>query len=69
MSLRAKVAGGTGEVHVGEDEDFILLRVTESGHVTTISTLAEDDAVDLLRQTADAIEDEGFDRQRVARPS
>jgi type IV secretory pathway ATPase VirB11/archaellum biosynthesis ATPase len=54
---------------IDASEDFILLRVTEDGHVTTISTLDEDDAVDLLRMTADAIEAEGFERQRVARPS
>lgn len=51
------------------EEDFILLRVTEDGHVTTISTLDEDDAADLLRMTADAIEADGFERTRVARPS
>ena len=51
------------------DEDFILIRVTEDGHVTTISTLEEDDAADLLRTTADAISEDGFERQQVARLS
>lgn len=69
MSPRSEAVGGGGEVHISAEEDFILLRVTEDGHVTTISTLDEDDAVDLLRMTADAIEDEGFERHRVARPS
>lgn len=62
-------ADGDGDVHIGADEDFILLRVTEDGHVTTISTLDEEDAADLLRSTADAIEADGFERTRVARPS
>lgn len=51
------------------DEDFILIRVTPEGMVTSLSTLGEIDAVDLLRQTADEIEMEGFERQQVARPS
>ena len=45
---------------IGSDEDFILLRVTEDGHVTTISTMDEDEAVELLRETADKIEIDGF---------
>lgn len=68
MSPRSELLG-EADVHIAEDEDFILVRVTEDGHVTTISTLDEDDAVDLLRQTADAIERDGFERTRVARPS
>lgn len=58
-----------GTMDIAENEDFILLRVTERGHVTTTKTLDEDEAVDLLRSTADAIEVEGFERQKVARPS
>lgn len=54
---------------IDASEDFILLRVTEDGYVTTISTLDEDDAVDPLRMTADAIEAEGFETRKVARPS
>lgn len=69
MSPRSDLISDGGDVHIGKDEDFILLRVTEEGVVTTISTLDEDDAVDLLRQTADAIEAEGFERQRVTRLS
>lgn len=70
MSRKSELtADGDGDVHIGEDEDFILIRVTEDGHVTTISTLDEDDAADLLRSTADAVERDGFERTRVARPS
>ena len=70
MSPRIDLMDGSdGDVNVGEDEDFILLRVTEDGHVTTISSLDEDDAADLLRSTADAIERDGFERTQVVRPS
>jgi len=57
------------DVSISADEDFILIRVAEDGHVTTISTLDEDEAVELLRETADAVERDGFDRQQVARLS
>lgn len=56
-------------INIGDGEDFILLRLTEDGQVTTVSTLDEEDAADLLRDTADAIEREGFDRQKAARLS
>jgi hypothetical protein len=56
-------------ISIGDGEDFILVRLTEDGQVTTVSSLDEDDAVDLLRDTADAIEREGFDRQKMARLS
>lgn len=52
---------------IGGDEDFILIRVTPEGEVTSFSTLDEEDAVDLLRQTADEIEEDGFDRHQKAR--
>lgn len=54
---------------IGADEDFILIRVTAAGEVTSISTIDEEEAVDLLRQTADEIEAEGFQRTQIARPS
>jgi hypothetical protein len=57
------------DVVIGEDEDYILLRVTESGTVTTISTLDEDEAVDLLRETADRIEIDGFIVEQTPRLS
>jgi hypothetical protein len=50
---------------ISPSEDFILIRVAADGQVTTLSTLDEDDAVDLLRQTADEVEDEGFELQAV----
>lgn len=56
-----------GAVSIGED--FILIRVGEDGHVTTVSSLDEDDAADLLRETADAIERDGFEHHKVARLS
>lgn len=60
---------GDADFEVGDDEDFILLRVTEDGHVTTISTLDEDDAADLLRETADRIERDGFMLEQTPRLS
>lgn len=54
---------------IGDDEDFILLRLTEDGYVTTISTLDDDEAVELLRETADKIERDGFVSEKMPRLS
>ena len=51
------------------DDDYILIRLSPDGHVTSISTLDEEDAVELLRDTADEIEQDGFERPTRARLS
>lgn len=55
--------------NIGPDEDFILIRVSPDGEVVSLSTLDEDEAIDLLRQTADEIESDGFERKQVTRLS
>ncbi|MEY4863765.1 MAG: hypothetical protein RLZ51_1860 [Pseudomonadota bacterium] len=67
MSPRTDLASDIATI--GPDDDFILIRVEPSGEVTSLSTLDEEEAVDLLRQTADEIEVDGFERQKVARLS
>lgn len=67
--MSPRIEAGENLAHIGPDEDFILIRVTPSGEVTSLSTLDEIEAVDLLRQTADEIEEDGFERQQVARLS
>jgi len=45
----------------GPDDDFILIRSDAKGEVTTVTSLSEDDAIDLLREMADEIEIDGFE--------
>jgi hypothetical protein len=52
-----------------DDDHYIVIRLSPDGEVTSISSLDEEDAAELLRDTADEIEARGFDRQRVARLS
>lgn len=46
---------------LGPDDDFILIKAHANGEVTTVSSLDQDDAVDLLREMADEIEVDGFE--------
>jgi len=48
-------------MELGPDDDFILIRADANGEVTTVTSLNEDDAVDLLREMADEIEIDGFE--------
>lgn len=52
---------GTAMMAIGPDDDFIMIKAHANGEVTTITSLGEDDAVDLLRELADEIEIDGFE--------
>lgn len=56
-------------VQIADGDDFIVLRVEENGMVTTISSLGDEDAVDILRTAADAIERDGFEKHSIQRLS
>lgn len=48
---------------IGPDDDYILIKAHANGEVTTITSLGQDDAVDLLRDLANEIEIDGFEAQ------
>lgn len=52
---------GSALMSIGPDDDFILIKAHANGEVTTMSSLDQDDAVDLLREMADEIEIDGFE--------
>lgn len=67
--MSPRIEAGENIANIGPDEDFILICVTPDGEVTSLSTLDEDDAADLLRETADKIERDGFIVEQTPRLS